>query len=244
MNTRPQDLQFANNGPAAQIRVLWITKTQPNLSLLNARHVGLGCLHLGEGSASSANAVEPLTNDVLAVIADAHLLFVVSDFESELRIEQIDQACKRANRNSTFRVRLHADEDAEAVCIAIRSMTEMLNVYSFIGIDIEDVQSVLGGPGTIKIATAFASGENRAHVAAAQALVKANLSANDVSTACGILVILSAAPHKLRLSECRVVTDLIRANLSANTRWFYGMNNDESLGEAIRVTIFVNEALA
>jgi cell division GTPase FtsZ len=242
MKTTSLNPEYEECVPAAQIRVLWAARTSPNLSLLNAVHVGLGCLHFGGKGANSADTVELLTDDVLAVIANAHLLFVVSDLESNAQAQQIDQACKHANRSRTFRIRLH--DDAEAVCVAIRSMTEMLNVYSFIGIDIEDVQSVLGGPGTIKIATAFASGEDRTHVAAAQALVEANLSTNDASTARGILLILSAAPQKLRLSECNLVTKLLGANLSTDTRWVYGMNNDESLGEAIRVTIFMNEALA
>lgn len=240
MNANSSAPEYAECLSAAQIRVLWIARTPPNLSLLNSPHVGLTCLHLAENRAQPTSPVEPLTDDALTAIANAHLLFVVSDFESEARAQQIDLACKQANRSSTFRI--HLDNDAEAVSTAVRSMTEMLNVYSFIGIDTEDVQGALSGPGSIVIATAVASGEGRAPVAASQVLAQTNLDNCTGLTIHGVCLVISAAPHKLQLSECTVIRKLVAERLSTDTGLIYGMNNDASLGDAIRATIFVNAA--
>lgn len=243
MHTTPPDSEHEEEcAPAARIRVLWAAETAPNLSVLSAVHVGLNCLYLSKACASAANATEPLTSDILAAIADAHMLFVVSDSESEAWAQQIDAACKHANKKAPFRIRML--DHAEATCVAIRSMTEMLNVYSFIGIDIEDVRFALDGPGFITIGTGVATGQDRAHIAAMQALANANLIACDAPTVRGALLIISAAPNKLPLSECSSIRARFVESLSDDTKWVYGMNDDASLGEAIRVAIFVNRTSA
>lgn len=247
MLTTPPDSEHGEESvPAAQIRVLWAAEMAPNLNALSAVHVGLNCLHIGKKSASAANATEPLTTDVLTAIADAHMLFVVSDVESEAWAQQIDAACKQANKNAPFRIRML--DHPEATCVAIRSMTEMLNVYSFIGIDIEDVRFALDGQGFITIGTGVATGQDRAHIAAMQALANANLiacdAACDAPTVQGALLIISAAPSKLPLSECSSIRTRFVDRLSDDTKWVYGMNHDASLGEAIRVAIFVNRTSA
>jgi len=86
------------------------------------------------------------------------------------------------------------------------------------------------------IGTAMASGEDRARVAAENAVQSPLLEGVDLSGARGILVNITAS-RALKLRETRVAMDTVRAFAAEDATIILGTVYDESLGDDLRVTV-------
>src|SRR5574343_537385 len=120
---------------------------------------------------------------------------------------------------------------------AVGGIAEIINEYGHVNVDFEDVRTVMGEPGKAMMGTAVASGPDRARIAAEQAVACPLLEGVDMKGAKGVLVLISAAKGSLRLAESRVAMNTIRAFASPDAHVIYGTAYDESLGDAIRVTV-------
>jgi cell division protein FtsZ len=85
--------------------------------------------------------------------------------------------------------------------------------------------------------TAVASGPDRARIAAEQAVACPLLEGVDMKGAKGVLVLISAAKGSLKLNESKLAMNTIRAFAAPDAHVIYGTAYDESLGDAIRVTV-------
>ena len=83
----------------------------------------------------------------------------------------------------------------------------------------------------------MASGPDRARIASECALKSPLLSGTALSSATGVLVLVSAAKGALKLSESRLAMNIIRAQGSPDAHFIYGTLSDDSLCEQIRVTV-------
>jgi len=99
------------------------------------------------------------------------------------------------------------------------------------------VRTVMGEPGKAMMGTATASGPDRARIAAEQAVACPLLEGIDLSGAKGVLVLVTASKGSLKLSESREAMNTIRAYASSEAETIYGAAYDDSLGDAIRVTV-------
>ncbi|MDP3521116.1 MAG: cell division protein FtsZ, partial [Hydrogenophaga sp.] len=72
---------------------------------------------------------------------------------------------------------------------------------------------------------------------AEQAVACPLLEGVDLSGAKGVLVLISASKGSLKLSESKLAMTTIRAFASPDAHIIYGTAYDESLGDAIRVTV-------
>jgi cell division protein FtsZ len=120
---------------------------------------------------------------------------------------------------------------------AVGGIAEIINVPGHVNVDFEDVRTVMGEPGKAMMGTATSSGPDRARIAAEQAVACPLLEGVDLSGAKGVLVLISASKGSLKLSESKLAMTTIRAFASPDAHIIYGTAYDESLGEAIRVTV-------
>jgi len=120
---------------------------------------------------------------------------------------------------------------------AVGGIAEIINVEAMVNVDFEDVRTVMGEQGKAMMGTAIASGQDRARIAAEQAVACPLLEGVDMRGARGVLVLISAAKGALKLSESRVAMNTIRAFAAPDAHVIYGTAYDESLGDAIRVTV-------
>ena len=120
---------------------------------------------------------------------------------------------------------------------AVGGIAEIINVEAMVNVDFEDVRTVMGEPGKAMMGTAVASGPDRARIAAEQAVACPLLEGTDMRGAKGVLVLISAAKGSLKLSESKVAMNTIRAFAAPDAHVIYGTAYDESLGDAIRVTV-------
>ena len=120
---------------------------------------------------------------------------------------------------------------------AVGGIAEIINVEALVNVDFEDVRTVMGEPGKAMMGTAVASGPDRARIAAEQAVACPLLEGVDMKGAKGVLVLISAAKGSLKLNESKLAMNTIRAFAAPDAHVIYGTAYDESLGDAIRVTV-------
>ena len=120
---------------------------------------------------------------------------------------------------------------------AVGGIAEIINVEALVNVDFEDVRTVMGEPGKAMMGTAVVSGPDRARIAAEQAVACPLLEGVDMKGAKGVLVLISAAKGSLKLNESKLAMNTIRAFAASDANVIYGTAYDESLGDAIRVTV-------
>ena len=174
-----------------------------------------------EGARRMANADQGLAEleanvDSLIVVLNDKLLEVLGDDVTQ------DEAFAEAN---------------DVLKNAVGGIAEIINVEAMVNVDFEDVRTVMGEPGKAMMGTAIASGPDRARIAAEQAVACPLLEGVDMRGAKGVLVLISAAKGSLKLSESKIAMNTIRAFAAPDAHVIYGTAYDESLGDAIRVTV-------
>jgi cell division protein FtsZ len=120
---------------------------------------------------------------------------------------------------------------------AVGGIAEIINVEALVNVDFEDVRTVMGEPGKAMMGTAVSSGPDRARIAAEQAVACPLLDGVDMKGAKGVLVLISAAKGSLKLNESRTAMNTIRSFAAPDAHVIYGTAYDETLGDAIRVTV-------
>lgn len=121
--------------------------------------------------------------------------------------------------------------------IAVSSFADMINVQNYVGVDFEDVRTVMGQPGKAMIGIAQASGPDRARIAAEQALVCPLIKGIDLSGAQGVLLMFASATGSHTLGESKLAMNIIRAHASRHAHVIYGIISDDALGDEIRITV-------
>ncbi len=119
---------------------------------------------------------------------------------------------------------------------AVSGIAEIINVQGLINVDFEDVKTVMGEQGKAMMGTATVSGMDRARLAAEAAVASPLLEGVDLSGARGVLVNITAS-HSLKLSETREVMAAIRGYAADDATVIFGTVYDDSLGDALRVTV-------
>lgn len=119
----------------------------------------------------------------------------------------------------------------------VRDTAAMLHQQGHVGVDFEDVRTVLGVSGQAVMGTAYARGADRARIAAEQALASPPLANLNLADAKGVLVFINGANGRFRMSETKTVMNTIRAGLSPEAHVIFGASYDDALGDDIRVTV-------
>jgi cell division protein FtsZ len=119
---------------------------------------------------------------------------------------------------------------------AVAGIAEIINEHGLINVDFEDVKTVMSEQGKAMMGTATVSGVDRARLAAEAAVASPLLEGVDLSGARGVLVNITAS-KSLKLSETREVMAAIRGYAAEDATIIFGTVYDESLADAIRVTV-------
>ncbi|WP_395405918.1 cell division protein FtsZ [Pseudoduganella sp. UC29_106] len=127
----------------------------------------------------------------------------------------------------------HADD---VLNNAVAGIAEIINVPGHINVDFNDVKTIMGEQGKAMMGTATASGVDRARVAAEQAVASPLLDGVDLSGARGVLVNVTAS-RGLKGKEIKEVMAAVRAFAAPDASIAQGIAYDDSMGDAIRVTV-------
>ncbi len=121
---------------------------------------------------------------------------------------------------------------------AAKSIAEIITVPGYINVDFEDVKTVMAGSGAAVMGSARAEGEHRAKRAAEEALSSPLLDDKNILGAKKILLaIRSGERAEMSMDELTEITEHIQNEAGDEAEVIFGHGIDESLGEAIMVTV-------
>ncbi|ABQ04846.1 cell division protein FtsZ [Flavobacterium johnsoniae] len=125
----------------------------------------------------------------------------------------------------------------EVLATASRGIAEVITHHYTQNIDLRDAKTVLANSGTAIMGSAVAEGENRAKDAIVSALDSPLLNDNKITGAKNVLLLIVSGSNEITLDEIGEINDHIQAEAGYNANIIMGVGEDESLGEAIAVTI-------
>jgi cell division protein FtsZ len=165
---------------------------------------------------TAAEGIDRLKNavDTLIVIQNDRLLKIVD---------------KRASLQEAFSM---ADDVLRQ---GIQGISELITVPGLINLDFADVKAVMQQGGAALMAVGTASGDERARKAAQQAITNELLDVT-INGASGILFNVTGGPD-MALFEINQAAEIIRETADPNANLIFGAVIDESMGDAIRITV-------
>ncbi len=172
-----------------------------------------------EGNHRAKNAEEGATRlkehaDTLIVIPNDRLLQIVE---------------KRIALNEAFGI---ADDVLRQ---GIQGISELITVPGLINLDFADVRTIMSEGGAALMAVGTASGEDRARVAAEQAISSQLLDVT-INGAHGILFNVTGGPS-LSLFEVNQAAAIIKETAHPDVNLIFGAVVDEKMGDEVRITV-------
>ena len=152
--------------------------------------------------------------DTLIVIPNDRLLQIVT---------------KNIGLNDAFRL---ADDVLRQ---GIQGISELITIPGLINLDFADVRTIMSEGGAALMAVGQASGEDRARLAAEQAISSQLLDVT-ISGARGILFNVTGGPN-LSLFEVNQAAAIIKETASEDVNLIFGAVVDENMGDSIRITV-------
>ncbi len=125
----------------------------------------------------------------------------------------------------------------EVLATASRGIAEVITHHYTQNIDLKDAKTVLANSGTAIMGSSVASGENRAKDAIISALDSPLLNDNKITGAKNVLLLIVSGTEEITIDEIGEINDHIQAEAGFNANIIMGVGEDESLGDAVAVTI-------
>ncbi|MFL9845668.1 cell division protein FtsZ [Flavobacterium rhizosphaerae] len=125
----------------------------------------------------------------------------------------------------------------EVLATASRGIAEVITHHYTQNIDLKDAKTVLSNSGTAIMGSATASGDSRAKDAIVSALDSPLLNDNKITGAKNVLLLIVSGTNEITIDEIGEINDHIQAEAGFNANIIMGVGEDESLGDAVAVTI-------
>jgi len=132
---------------------------------------------------------------------------------------------------------IDAFQQADSILFqAAKGISDLINVHGMINLDFADVETVMKNMGDAVMGTGIASGEERAVLAAQQAISSPLLDNASINGAQGVLVNITAN-KELTLHEVEDATAIIYEEAGKKANIIFGTVIDENLADEIRITV-------
>ncbi len=119
---------------------------------------------------------------------------------------------------------------------AVGGIAEVINCPGLVNVDFADVRTVMSEMGMAMMGSAQASGENRARIAAEQAVASPLLEDVNLAGARGVLVNITAS-STVKMREIHEVMNTIKEFTAEEATVIVGQVLDDSMEDALRVTM-------
>tara|TARA_Y100001935_G_scaffold150063_1_gene123901 strand:- start:101 stop:787 length:687 start_codon:yes stop_codon:yes gene_type:complete len=119
---------------------------------------------------------------------------------------------------------------------ASKGISDLINVHGLVNLDFADVVTVMKNMGEAVMGTGIASGEERAELAAQQAISSPLLENASISGAQGVLVNITGGPG-LTLIEVDQATKIIFEQAGEDANIIFGAVIDPDMGDDMMVTV-------
>ncbi|MGG7033723.1 MAG: cell division protein FtsZ [Flavobacterium sp.] len=125
----------------------------------------------------------------------------------------------------------------EVLATASRGIAEVITHHYLQNIDLRDAKTVLANSGTAIMGSAVCQGENRAKEAIVSALDSPLLNDNKITGAKNVLLLIVSGTDEITIDEISEINEHIQNEAGHGANIIMGVGEDESLGNAIAVTI-------
>ena len=128
-------------------------------------------------------------------------------------------------------------KESDAILLqAAKSISDLINKKGNVNIDFADVKSVMSGMGDAVIGAGTARGEERAVLAAQQAICSPLLDSHSISGAQAALVNITGN-KKMTLMEVNAAMKLIHEEAGKGVKVIFGVRVDENMEDELQVTV-------
>jgi cell division protein FtsZ len=125
----------------------------------------------------------------------------------------------------------------EVLATAAKGIAEVITHHYLQNIDLRDAKTVLSNSGTAIMGAAVTAGADRARIAIESALDSPLLNDNKIKGAKNVLLLIVSGTDEITLDEIGEINDHIQSEAGYNADIIMGVGEDESLGDAISVTV-------
>jgi len=139
-----------------------------------------------------------------------------------------------AAKNATFLEMLKKADDV--LLYAVKGISDLITVPGLINLDFADVRTIMGKMGMALMGTGIACGDDRAAVAAQQAISSPLLEDVNISGARGVLMNITCGLD-LTIDEVQEASSLIQKEAHDDANIIWGTVLDQSAGDELRVTV-------
>ncbi len=139
-----------------------------------------------------------------------------------------------AAKNATFLEMLKKADDV--LLYAVKGISDLITVPGLINLDFADVKTIMGEMGMALMGTGIASGNDRATVAAQQAISSPLLEDVSINGAKGVLMNITCGLD-LTIDEVQEASSLIQKEAHDDANIIWGTVLDQSAGDELRVTV-------
>ena len=120
---------------------------------------------------------------------------------------------------------------------AAKGIAEIITVPGYVNVDFEDVTTVMKDSGKAIMGSGVAEGEGRAEKAIRAAIHSPLLNDSNIEGAKNILLYITSGTDEVSLDEVDEILEIAQASCGNNSDVIWGNGTDESLGNAISVTL-------
>ena len=125
----------------------------------------------------------------------------------------------------------------DVLTTAAKGIAEIITVPGYVNVDFEDVTTVMKDSGKAIMGTGVAEGENRAQRAIEDAIKSPLLNDSNIEGAKNILLYITSGSNEVTLDEVDDILEIAQNTCGNNSDVIWGNGTDESLGEALSVTL-------
>ena len=125
----------------------------------------------------------------------------------------------------------------DVLATAARGIAEIITVPGYVNVDFEDVKTVMKDSGKAIMGSGTAEGEDRAKKAIKDAIHSPLLNDSNIEGAKNILLYITSGTNEVSLDEVDEILEIAQNTCGNNSDVIWGNGTDESLGEALSVTL-------
>lgn len=125
----------------------------------------------------------------------------------------------------------------EVLSTAARGIAQVITHHYTQNIDLRDAKTVLANSGTAIMGSATAEGKNRSQNCIIKALDSPLLNDNKITGARNVLLLIVSGSNEITIDEISEINEYIQSEAKSNVNIIMGVGEDETLGDAISVTI-------
>lgn len=124
----------------------------------------------------------------------------------------------------------------EVLLSAVKGISDLINIHGMVNVDFADVRTVMAEMGMALMGTGESRGDNRAVIAAQNAISSPLLEDVSIEGATGILINITGT-SSMTLYEVNAAATLVQEAAHEDANIIFGSVIDDTLGDKIRVTV-------